>query len=214
MNIILRNLSKQYNNIPVLNQLNLEIMEGRVSCIMGPSGKGKTTLLHLLMGLVKPDSGRIDGIKGKKFAAVFQEDRLCENVNAIQNIKMVCNRKVTDIYVTEELKEVGLAGYEEKRVSELSGGMKRRVAIVRAVMAESDILIMDEPFKGLDDELKKQVIQYIKDKTAGKTLIVVTHNLEEANALSAKIILLGADKGAADTGKDNGRRSGKRVSSS
>ncbi|QHQ60382.1 ATP-binding cassette domain-containing protein [Anaerocolumna sedimenticola] len=189
--IYIKNLTKQYEGTPVLNQLNLEIKEGKITCIMGPSGIGKTTLINILMGLVKADSGVVDGLDGKKFAAVFQENRLCEEIGAILNVKMVCDKKVTESRIKKELESVGLIDYEKKKVNELSGGMKRRVAIVRAVMANSDIIIMDEPFKGLDDKLKIQVINYIKQKTGGKTLIVITHNKEEVEAFSADLIELG-----------------------
>ena len=192
MNIILKNITKQFDNTFVLEQFNLELSEGRITCLMGPSGSGKTTLLSILMGLVKADSGTIYGLKGKKLAAVFQEDRLCEGISAVQNIKMVCSRKMKDSRIIEELQKVGLKGIESKMVSELSGGMKRRVAIVRAVMADSDLVIMDEPFKGLDETLKRQVMEYVKHKTAGKTVIIVTHERAEADELSADITVLDA----------------------
>ncbi|MFU0827788.1 MAG: NitT/TauT family transport system ATP-binding protein [Lachnoclostridium sp.] len=190
MNIKLENISKHYEDTVVFNGLNMEIQKGRITCIMGPSGCGKTTLLSILMGLVKPDSGKVYGLERKRIGAVFQEDRLCEGVSVLQNIKMVCRRKVSDEQIAKELEKVGLAGMEKKKVSELSGGMKRRVAIVRAIMAETDLLIMDEPFKGLDETLKFKVIEYVKEKTAGKTLIIVTHDRIEAEALMADIIHL------------------------
>lgn len=190
MNIILKNITKQFNNTLVLEQFNLELSEGRITCLMGPSGSGKTTLLSILMGLVKADSGTVYGLEGKKIAAVFQEDRLCEGISAVQNVKMVCGRKIKDSRIIEELQKVGLKGIESKKVSELSGGMKRRVAIVRAIMAESNLVIMDEPFKGLDETLKRQIIEYVKHETAGKTLIIVTHEKAEADELSAEITVL------------------------
>ncbi len=193
MNIYLKNITKQYEDKPVLNQLNLEMADGKITCIMGPSGIGKTTLLHIIMGLVKPDSGKVEGTKDKKITAVFQENRLCEEIGAVKNVKMVCDKKVTEHMIKKEFNEVGLQDYDNKKTLELSGGMKRRVAIVRAVMAESDIIIMDEPFKGLDEKLKEQVINYIKHKTKGKTLIIVTHNKDEVKALSADLIILEKD---------------------
>jgi len=190
MNIELKNISKRYGEKIVLNQLNIEFIEHQITCIMGPSGVGKTTLIHMLMGLVKADSGKMQGLEGKRITAVFQEDRLCESVDAIKNVLLVCDKKITDIQVMEEFREVGLIEYENKPVAQLSGGMKRRVTIVRALLPESDIIIMDEPFKGLDDELKKQVINYMKQKTKGKTVIIVTHDKEEVHALSAELITL------------------------
>lgn len=194
MNIILKNITKQFDNTLVLEQFNLELSKGRITCLMGPSGSGKTTLLSILMGLVKADSGTVYGLEGKKLAAVFQEDRLCEGISVLQNVKMVCSRKIKDSRIIEELQEVGLKGIESKKVSELSGGMKRRVAIVRAVMADSDLVIMDEPFKGLDETLKRQIIEYVKHKTAGKTVIIVTHERAEAKELSADITVLDAPR--------------------
>jgi NitT/TauT family transport system ATP-binding protein len=193
MNIILSNISKQYDGLPVLNQVSLEFKEGMTTCLMGPSGVGKTTLLQILMGLVKADSGSLTGLKGKKLSAVFQENRLCESIDAIANIKMVCDKKTSIQRIRQELNEVGLTDYENKKTLLLSGGMKRRVAIVRAVLADSEVIFMDEPFKGLDEKLKEQVIQYVKRKTAGKTLIVVTHNKDEIKALSAELIVLKKD---------------------
>ncbi len=190
MNICLKNITKKYEDTLGLNQVSLEFAEGETACIMGPSGIGKTTLINIIMGLVKADSGTLTGLEGKKIAAVFQENRLCEEIDAVHNVKLVCNKNVTELQIKEEFKEVGLLEYENKKTRELSGGMKRRVAIVRAVMAESDIIIMDEPFKGLDEKLKEQVINYIRRKTRGKTVIVVTHNKEEVDALSARLILL------------------------
>ncbi|MGB8455471.1 MAG: ATP-binding cassette domain-containing protein [Anaerocolumna sp.] len=191
MNICLRNITKQYEDTLVLNQVNLEIKEGKITCIMGPSGIGKTTLIHIIMGVVKADSGILEGLKDKRITAVFQEDRLCEGVGAIHNVKMVCDKKVSELQIKQDFNEVGLLDYENKKIRDLSGGMKRRVAMVRAVMAESDIIIMDEPFKGLDDKLKEQVIHYIKRKTKDRTLIVVTHNREEVEALGGELIVLG-----------------------
>lgn len=190
LNICLKNITKQYDNTYVLNHVNLEFGEGKITCIMGPSGGGKTTLVNIIMGFVKPDSGIINGLEDKRIAAVFQEDRLCEGIGAVQNVKMVCDKKVSEHQIKKDFSEVGLSDYENKKVRDLSGGMKRRVAIVRAVMAQSDIIIMDEPFKGLDDKVRQHVIDYIKQKTKGKTLIVITHNKEDVEALSGELIIL------------------------
>ena len=190
MNIQLKDISKSYNNTVVLNKLDIEIKKHQITCIMGPSGVGKTTLIYIILGLVEADSGSIVGLSGKKFAAVFQENRLCEGINAIKNVQLVCEKTITDFQIKEEFRKVLLSEYDNKPVSELSGGMKRRVAIVRALLSESDIIIMDEPFKGLDEELKIQVINYIKYKTKGKTVIIITHDKEEVDALSAELINL------------------------
>ncbi len=190
MSIQLKEISKSFDDILLYHKLNAEIRENRVTCIMGPSGSGKTTLTYLLMGLVKQDYGRIDGLDGKRITAVFQEDRLCENIDAVKNVLLVCDRKTVRSQVEQEFREVGLTDYNGKPAAELSGGMKRRVAIVRALLPDSDIVIMDEPFKGLDEELKLRVINYVKSRIEGKTVILITHDKEEAEALSADYLYL------------------------
>jgi NitT/TauT family transport system ATP-binding protein len=190
MSIQLINITKKYENLTVLEHVNLEIAENKITCIMGPSGCGKTTLLHILLGLIKEDSGRIVGLSDKKITAVFQENRLCEGIHAIKNVQMVCDKHITVDMIKKEFNDVGLLDYENKPVANLSGGMKRRVAIVRAIIPKSNVIIMDEPFKGLNLELKEQVIEYVKQKTIGKTVIIVTHDDYEVEALSADLIRL------------------------
>ncbi len=187
MDIVVRDLSKTFNENQVLNNISYTFQEGCITCIMGPSGSGKTTLFNILMGLMKPEAGKITGLEGKKISAVFQEDRLCESFTAIQNITAITGKKYTVSEIEAEFKKVELTEYEAKPVRELSGGMKRRVAILRAVMAESDIIFMDEPFKGLDEALKLKVIDYVRNKVKGKTVIIITHDMTEAEILSDKI---------------------------
>ena len=154
---------------------------------MGPSGCGKTTLLNLLMGLVPPDDGTISGVPAKK-SAVFQEDRLCMCFSAVTNVRMVCSRKITTEMIESHLATIGLKDSMHMPVLELSGGMQRRVAIVRAVLAESEIIFLDEPFKGLDAETKQSVMQYVKANTQGKTVVMVTHDEEEAKSMGGHLI--------------------------
>lgn len=190
MDIAVENLSKKYKNKIVLKDFSAVIKEGKTTVIMAPSGMGKTTFIRILSGLEKADSGTIEGIEGKKISMVFQEDRLCSNLNAVSNVRMVCNKSISRKQIYDELAAVGLVGSETQPVSQLSGGMKRRVALVRALMAEYDLLILDEPFKGLDEENKKKVMDYAKRKTTGKTVILVTHEEEEAALMGGEIILL------------------------
>lgn len=190
MDIQLQNISIKYDDKRIFNDINVTFPEERMSCLMGASGIGKTTLINIIMGLVKPDSGEILGCKNKKFAAVFQEDRLIEHWDAVKNIKLVCDKAVTEEQIRQELWRVGLIDTDNKPVRTFSGGMRRRVGLIRAILAKSDILIMDEPFKGLDEELKKLVITYVKDSVKGKTVIVVTHEKEEAQLLGADIITI------------------------
>lgn len=190
MDIKLTQVSKHFQDKLLFEDLNLTFPEGRLSCLMGPSGSGKSTIINFILGLTKPDSGEVTGTEGKLVAAVFQEDRLIEHWDAIKNVKLVCDKSVTSIQVKEELKEVGLEEALKKPVRDYSGGMRRRVAIVRAMLAQSELIILDEPFQGLDDLLKKQVIDYVRRKTLGKTVILVTHDREEAEMLGADLINL------------------------
>ena len=187
--ICIRNITKSYGEKTVFKNLNLKIESGKITCIMAPSGAGKTTLLRMMMGLEKPDRGSIVGLSEKRFSAVFQEERLCEGMTAIGNIRLV-NPSLTADQIRNESQRLGMYDCENQPVSELSGGMRRRVSILRALLAGYDVLFMDEPFKGLDSALKKDVIAYVMEKTVGKTVIVVTHDRSEADLLRAELINL------------------------
>lgn len=157
---------------------------------MGESGIGKTTLIHLLLGLEKPDAGEIEGVPHGKMAAVFQENRLCENLSAAANVRLTARRKLDESAIQEAFREVNLKEVYQRPVRELSGGMKRRVAIVRALLADADCVVMDEPFKGLDEETRKLTAEYVRRCLEGKTLIVVTHDAKDAGLLGADILNL------------------------
>jgi len=189
MDIIVSDLSKSFGSNQVLDRFNAVFPEHRVTCIMGPSGCGKTTLLNIILGLVQPDSGKMAGIPKLK-SAVFQEDRLCESFNAVTNVRLVCGKKANKDLIVSHLESMGLGESLDKPVSELSGGMKRRVAVVRAVIAQSDLLVMDEPLKGLDSETKNLVIEYIRDNLRNRTVIMVTHSIDEVRAFDAELITM------------------------
>ena len=191
MAIKLINMSKKYDTKTVLKQINYDIEEGATTCIMGPSGCGKTTLLRMMMGLETPDSGEMAGLEGLKKSAVFQEDRLCENLTVARNIKIATHQPLALPHLLDALQKVNLPPNCLKQpVYQLSGGQKRRVAILRALMTDYDILLLDEPFKGLDLETKKQVIQYVKEATVGKTVILVTHDEMECQLISDKDVTI------------------------
>ncbi|MDD4111536.1 MAG: ATP-binding cassette domain-containing protein [Herbinix sp.] len=190
MDIKVDNICKSFNGQQVLDKVTMSFSEGLYTCIMGASGVGKTTLAYILMGLLEPDSGEITGLSDKKISAVFQEERLIEHWDAIKNIMLVSNKDVTKEKVERNLSKIGLTEYEGKPVKALSGGMRRRVAIVRAILSEYDVLLMDEPFKGLDEELKIQVINYVKENTKNKTLIIITHDKDEVAMLQANLITM------------------------
>ncbi len=185
--IKIENLSKKYGENIVFENVSFFFKENSITAVMGKSGSGKTTLLRIIMGL-EEYTGNSEGLKYKKIGAVFQEDRLCENLSAITNVSMVCKKGTVTKKIKEELESIGLKRNAVKPVKELSGGMKRRVAIVRSIMAEPDIIVFDEPFKGLDIETRKEVISYLRKKLENRTVIIVTHDIEEARALNAEII--------------------------
>lgn len=190
MDITLKNLTKAFDEEVVLDGFNGVIKENQFTCIMGESGIGKTTLINIIMGLIKQDYGEISGLEGKRISAVFQEDRLCEDFDAITNIKLVARKDTMEQEIIEVLENLGLGDSLNKKVSLFSGGMRRRLAIARALVAESDIVIMDEPFKGLDKELYINTINYVKEKLEGKTVIVITHREEESSILEANNIYM------------------------
>jgi len=189
MAIKLLNISKKYGEHLALECVNFEIKEGVTTCIMGPSGCGKTTLLRLMLGLENFEEGMITGLSGLKKSVVFQEDRLCENLTVATNIRMISAKKIDDQLLLTAIEQVGLPSECLKRqVSQLSGGQKRRITILRALMSEYDILFMDEPFKGLDLETKKQVMRHVRNKTKGKTVVLVTHDQMECEAMGGDVI--------------------------
>lgn len=179
--MILKNISKSYGENQVLKDLNIEIPDCGIFGIFGPSGGGKTTLLRILCGLEKPDGGEIIG--KKKFSVVFQEDRLMPTMTALENVAAVSDKATA----REQLSKVGLADSLDKLPSELSGGMSRRVAIARALAFDADALILDEPFKGLEAELKEQIAALICEYAQKRAVVLVTHD-EELKKLAAKSI--------------------------
>lgn len=171
-------LSKAYGEKQVLNNFCAAFPCGATTVLMGPSGCGKTTLLRLLAGLEQPDSGTISNLPEKK-SMIFQEDRLCENVGALSNLRL-CTPALSKKEGEKRLSDLGLADSLRQPVREFSGGMKRRVAILRALCAEYDLLLADEPFKGLDEETRLRTMEYFRSQTQGKTVLLVTHEEEEA----------------------------------
>ena len=195
--IKLINLTKKYDRKIVLDNFSAELGIG-AHCITGASGSGKTTLLHVILGIVKPDSGEVvfadaendfeqPSFDKPSFAAVFQEDRLCENISAVKNVCLVCPKKFPKETIIAELTAAGLGDSLYKPAATLSGGMKRRVCIVRGLITNADIIIMDEPLKGLDSELKTEIVSYIKEKVKDKIFIFVTHDKTEAELLGARL---------------------------
>ena len=173
------NVSKAFDGHPVIRDFSARFAPGSRTCLMGPSGCGKTTLLRLLMGLEAPDSGRVCIPEGTRFSAVFQEDRLLNRLTAAGNVRLAA--RVPAAQAEKLLLALGIPAESlSQPVSAFSGGMKRRVALCRALLAEYDVLTLDEPYKGLDEETRERVMRLVEEHTAGRTVILVTHAPEEA----------------------------------
>jgi len=190
MSISLNSIGKSFGDNIVFSNLSLEFREGTSTCIMGPSGFGKTTLLNILAGLLAPDYGNISGLEGKKLAPIFQEDRLCENLSAGANIRLASRKKLSSKEISEMLDSLLLPDSLHQPTREMSGGMKRRVAIARSLLSGGDLFLFDEPFKGLDEETRSAVISTVRKKLMGKTIIWVSHDLSEVNEMGSAVIHL------------------------
>ena len=183
----------------VLDGFSLEIPDGGRVCLFGKSGCGKSTVLRLAMGLSKPGRGRITGTEGLSISAVFQEDRLLPWKTVLENVAMFADALGGAITAagnpavgnaTAILRALGLGDVLHSLPEELSGGMKRRVGLARALAHSFDLLVLDEPFTGLDDAAKKNAIALVNRVAGGKMLLLATHDREEAEALGAKIVEL------------------------
>ena len=187
--IVLTHLSKRYGDHHVIQDLSRTFPRGQITCLMAPSGSGKTTLLRLLMGLETPDSGRIAGLEGRKKSAVFQDQLFGEDLSVYANIRIVRKRKLFESEKQEyeriraELEKVGLSECMDQKVRELSFGMRQRVALVRAFYADWDVLLLDEPFRGLDKSTREIVMEYTRRKCIGKQVLFVTHEEKEKEAM-------------------------------
>ena len=185
--IRLDRVSFSYGEKQMMHDFSLSIEKENVLCLFGESGCGKTTVLRLLLGLEKPDSGNIYGIGKWKAAAVFQEDRLLPFWSLQKNIALTA----TDAGAAEEnMKALGLLEVKDKAISSLSGGMKRRAAIARALAAEFDYLILDEPFTGLDDENIRRAAAHIRAVAKDRPIVMVTHSESEIAYMGAKKIIM------------------------
>ncbi|MBQ6550024.1 MAG: ATP-binding cassette domain-containing protein [Lachnospiraceae bacterium] len=188
--IVLKEITKRFEEKTVISDRDFVFPGGKISSVMGPSGAGKTTLLMLIAGLSAPDTGEITGVP-ERLSFVFQEDRLCEDFNAVANVRLVTGKRIPDEEIREELLRLGIPEESlSQPVREFSGGMKRRVSIARAILYDPELILLDEPFKGLDEDLRRNVMDELLEKLHGKTVILVTHDPEEAEYMGGKIISL------------------------
>ena len=184
----IQHLCKSFDGRVVLDHVSLTLESGGTACLMAPSGRGKTTLLRCIAGLETPDSGQITDLP-ERIAYVFQEDRLCDGFSAVDNIRLVTGKALGEGEIRRHLEQLGLAGSLDQPVRELSGGMRRRVVISRAVCFGADLLLLDEPFKGLDDEARQQTADYILRHRGAAAILCVTHDREDAAALGGADIV-------------------------
>lgn len=179
MKIKLTNVVKAYNGKAVIDGLSYEFLSESPVVIMGESGIGKTTLLRIITGLETADSGSLtfEGLSREacRFAPVFQDTRLIGNLDAVANVKLAA-RDVSDDVICEHLKSLIPESELHKKVRDLSGGTARRVEIVRAVLAPSDVLIMDEPLTGLDEDNAVKVVDYIRKNKDSRLFIASSHS--------------------------------------
>jgi NitT/TauT family transport system ATP-binding protein len=201
-------LHSHRESTPALEKISFDVKAGEFICLLGPSGCGKTTLLHLIAGLEKADSGRILVDKkeitgpGRDRVVIFQEPALFPWLNVMDNVSFGLDcagipKKDQSKKVMEYLRLVGLSSFRKAYTHELSGGMKQRIALARALALEPDILLMDEPFAALDAQTRDMLhteLQEIWQKT-GTTILFVTHNVREAFVLGDRVLLLSARPG-------------------
>ncbi len=213
MELTLKNISKtfyqQKKKFNSLTNININVKKGEFICLLGPSGCGKTTLLNLIAGLLKPDTGgeiKVDGasVKGPGVDRVvlFQQDALFPWMNVINNIEFGLknikfpSEKITPL-AEEFLEMVQLKHFRDSYIHTLSGGMKQRIALARALVLKPKILLMDEPFTALDAQTR-EVLQMLLHKIwiiTGQTIVFVTHNIREATFLGTRIILFTSSPG-------------------
>lgn len=189
MKIQVHNLCKQYDGVPVLENVSFTAGTG-VTCVMAPSGTGKTTLLRILLGLETADSGAVTGMEHGRWGAVFQEDRLLEQLDAMGNLRFVLGPELDPESAAALLAKLGLGDVGEKPVRDFSGGMKRRLALARALLARSGAVALDEPFTGLDEENRRSCLAAVREAGEGRMVLLVTHDEADAAALGAKILRL------------------------
>lgn len=195
-NLNVNNLNKKLDSLTIFKDLSISIPKNHITCILGPSGCGKTTLLNIISGIEKADSGTLDDFKKLTYSYVFQDARLLPWKSIRNNLEFVLRAKFTPSerskIIDRYLEMVELTDFKDYYPGRLSGGMRQRASIARAFAYPSDVLIMDEPFKGLDIKTKKNISEKFLDlwNSDKRTVIFVTHDIEECLMIADKIIVL------------------------
>ena len=177
-------LTKRYGEKTVFEDLNFAFPKGGCAVLTGPSGVGKTTLLRVIAGLEAPDAGTVAGTQTLRASYIFQENRLLPHAGALENILCVAPDREKALYYLER---VGLSDAKDRPAGKLSGGMKRRLAIARALAYGGDIFYMDEPLRELDAGTEETVARLLIEETRGKTVLLVTHDPDFARAIGSTI---------------------------
>lgn len=192
--LFVENVSKSYGKNQVLTNFNLQCRQGEIYCLLGTSGAGKTTALKILAGLEPVRKGKISPMAPMDtgISMVFQESRLIDSLSSIENVMLTAgrNNSFTKESAKKELEKLLAEECLDKPVSQLSGGMRRRVELVRAVMAGGRLLLLDEPFSGLDEENREKAMAYICGNREGKIIIITTHSKEECRKLHGVFVTL------------------------
>ena len=177
MDLILRDIHKAYGENRVLDGFSHTFPEGSVTCVLGRSGCGKTTLLRLIAGLESPDAGQILGVPGDGLSMVFQEDRLPPHLSAAGCLRCVLRKSPDrEANIAGALRALQIDEPPDKPVREFSGGMRRRVALARALLYPARLVLLDEPFKGLDAATRAKAVAFARPLLAGRTALLVTHD--------------------------------------
>jgi NitT/TauT family transport system ATP-binding protein len=195
--ITLQNVTLSYRDSKtvktVLDDVSLHIPAGKTTVIMGPSGCGKTTLLRLMSGLIEPISGNVTR-ETDSISYLFQDPALLPWLTAVENVNLVLSdTKQTLTKAREWLTRIGLEGEANTYPSALSGGMRQRVALARALSTDAELLLLDEPFRGMDEELHAKMRDLIRTCRQGKTTVIVTHDAQDAEIADCRIVF-GEDK--------------------
>lgn len=186
--LTLNRLCKSLGGKPVISELSYSFPGSGIVALMGPSGCGKTTLLRLMCGLEKPDRGTLENTY-QKTAVAFQEPRLLPWLSVLQNLRLVMPKTAdTETRAKDLLSAVGLADAVNLFPAQLSGGMRGRLSLARAVAYGGDLLLLDEPFSGLDAELTGRMAELIRQNNRGGLTLVVTHRAKEAELLGAQVL--------------------------
>lgn len=194
--IKLNGVTKAFDGLVILDNFTLSFNKKEVTCLLGPSGCGKSTILKMISTLDKDYTGEIEGIENKRISFVFQESRLLPWLTVGENLAYVLEERIPPKYLQARidyfLEKVELLNYRDEYPNTLSGGMKQRVSLARAFAMPHDILLLDEPFQGLDCELKNQLMTLLEKLIAEdrKTIIMVTHDVTEAKRLANRIVYL------------------------